>query len=251
MRALCQIVSVIAAAFLAGCTTTSTTPSPAPVVDLTAGNDAGAATLHTVIVRGNSETWDKNTLWDEYVITLANRGEHPLTIESIVVDDVLNQRQVASDDPKKLLQNSQNNWRAYRKGKVPVTKQHFETNALEAVAAGAFVAVELAYLWPLELALLPAAVAKASKDLAEVKAGFALRRIPLPLTLPPDTSVKGSVFFPMIAAPRSLVVRTRSSERAEELAMNLTPLSTLHLVTTNTPPPPMQPVSPSLASTTQ
>jgi len=80
------LVLVVAAA-LAGCVTRGykLAPKDAPAataLNLPAAQPSVDATLQTVIVYKGPGSWKREAYWDEYVLTIANRGAVPLTITS-------------------------------------------------------------------------------------------------------------------------------------------------------------------------
>jgi hypothetical protein len=44
-------------------------------------------TLSTVISYRGPGTWKREALWDEYVVTLENRGDQPVTVDSATLAD--------------------------------------------------------------------------------------------------------------------------------------------------------------------
>ncbi len=68
-----------------------------------------------------------------------------------------------------------------------------------------------------------------SNNKSKVRAEFERRRLPLPLTLAPGETAKGSLFFRLTPAPVHLTLRGRSDRNTCELIVDLTPLSGLHL----------------------
>src|SRR4051812_11085465 len=79
-----------------------------PAVTLNLGNTpaaadapapALAATLHTVIVYQGPGSWKREAYWDEYVVTVVNRSDKPVTIESASLTDFQGQTSAPGDNP--------------------------------------------------------------------------------------------------------------------------------------------------------
>lgn len=229
-RFITLLLLVTALIGLAGCTTSKPYPPPSLVLDLV-GKDASAeVTLHTVIVPGGPDALTEKAYWDEYVLTITNHGPTPRTIEAVFLEDILNRHQAASNDLKKLTKSTVENWKTYRKEKVPVAKEKFERRVPPAAAAPV-AAAEIA-LNPLELIFIPIGQGAESERLIKLQKELAGRQLEFPLTLGPDSSAMGSVFFPMTAGPRRLVVQAQGEGKPVELVITLEPLSRLHLAVT-------------------
>ncbi|HEY8996084.1 MAG TPA: hypothetical protein VIM71_15565, partial [Lacunisphaera sp.] len=104
---------------LAGCVTakkyrrTKEGAPPAVPLNYTAAIPALELTLGSVIVYDGPGSWKQRARWDEYVVSLANRGVEPVAIESAVLIDLLGAELVPGADPWKLEQLSEANWKRY------------------------------------------------------------------------------------------------------------------------------------------
>ena len=57
------------------------------------------ATLDAIIAYGGPGSWKREALWDEYVVTLQNHGERPVTINSATLADSDGTAYAAGNDP--------------------------------------------------------------------------------------------------------------------------------------------------------
>src|SRR6185436_17906008 len=57
------------------------------------------ATLNTVLVFQGPGSWKREAYWDEYIVTLANRGPAPFNIESATLTDFQGQAVTPGDNP--------------------------------------------------------------------------------------------------------------------------------------------------------
>ena len=64
----------------------SANPSPSSGGDAaSAVPSTASATVHTVIVYQGPGSWKREAYWDEYVVSLVNRGETPLVISTAML----------------------------------------------------------------------------------------------------------------------------------------------------------------------
>ena len=234
----------------AGCASTSAqwhySPPKAPAaevaVDLsTAPLQPGApppplvAMLHKVVILQRAGPLGINSYWDEYVLSVANHGEQPMTVESTVLSDQHGQPVNPGDNPWTLA-NAHKSW-------FEQTDSHGVTSAgkigVGSVAAGALApAVGGLYLTPAGYAVCAAIVAPTYAVCAirfntigrkRVEAEFNQHRLVLPRTIPPGRVAEGSLFFPVTPGPQQLALRCRVADRTTDLTLPLTPLAQLHL----------------------
>jgi hypothetical protein len=71
-------------------------------------------TLATLISYGGPGSWKREALWDEYVVTLENHGERPLTIDSAMLADSAGTPYAAGSDPWALEKQSKKLEKQYR-----------------------------------------------------------------------------------------------------------------------------------------
>ena len=214
--------------------------TPPPVVmNLGVTQPPVAATVNTVIVYRGPGSWKKEAYWDEYVVTLANQGAEPLTIESVTLVDALDAAQTCGGDPWALEQQSRANLKKFehtgRKimigagltagwvvaGELTAAAAMTGAGTAAAVGAAAFVALPI---WAISSGVRTL-VARGS-----IKDEFNRRRLGLPLTLRPGESRAGSLFFPISPGPQRLELHCRMNGEARVPVIDLAPLSGLHLL---------------------
>jgi hypothetical protein len=199
-------------------------------------------TLQTVIAFKGPGSWKENAYWDEYVVTLRNRGPLPVVIERAALKDFLAQSSLPGDQP----------WDLEKRSRQQTAQlQHILGDAV-ALGAGivfptvgglvlssgaAMVSMAGGSVSPLAIwagpAVLPVAIgATVYRNLSgrhAIEAEFARRRIVLPQTLAPGQELAGSLFFPTTPGPRRLIVGFRENQRSADLDLPLPQLARLHL----------------------
>lgn len=231
----------------------------APVVlDLTAAQPPLAATVHTVVIYKGPGSWKTEAWWDEYIVTLANQGDAPLTLESVSLVDVSGESKAPGTDPwaidaqsrawwKKAGRDQGNTATPFALGMHPVWKAGAYTLVGVTSATGwllvgtglatATTAGVVVMAWP---AYALGAVAVNSNNKKKVAAEFEHRRLVTPAIVPGHGMVQGSLFFRITPAPRRLVVHGSSDGQIQEASVDLASLAGLHLKPAAPPvvPPP-------------
>jgi hypothetical protein len=232
--------------------------TPAPVaLHLDGAQPPVEAAVHNVIVYHGPGSWKREAYWDEYVVSVANCGPTPITIDAAILFDQQGAPVETGIDP----------WALDR-----LSKKWWETNGARqtgtyfvlgvGTAAGAGVAMASAYsgLWGASVSAgaIGAAAAVTLPFVAvgtvvanihskhKVEAEFTRRRLVLPLTLTPGQTVQGSLFFRITPGPQRLALHGRAADQPCDVTIPLTPLAGLHFA----PPPGAAPRSPSLALAT-
>lgn len=203
-------------------------------------------TLHTVVVFKGPGSWKSEAYWDEYIVTLTNRGETPLMIESAVLIDLHGQPVAPGSDPWSLERLSKD-W--LKKNPTAPSGIPVELGVHPVLKAGAYAfagavstfgwfivgvggvgvvstagAVVLA--WP---AYALTAVAVNSSNQKLVAAEFTRRRLVLPAEIATGQMAQGSLFFRVSPGPQRLLLRCSAGDRVQEIAVDLSPLGGLHL----------------------
>lgn len=175
------------------------------------------ATLAALISYGGPGSWKREALWDEYVVTLENHGERPLTIDSATLGDSAGTPYAAGSDPWALEKQSKKLEKQYRDrgeafiraagpgvlivgaGAATVSAAAGSTAIVSAGVAGAAIAT---------VVVLPVYYATVlginHHNKKAVMAEFKRRRLPLPLTLAAGETRSGSLLYPMVRSPSSL-----------------------------------------------
>lgn len=213
---------------------------------------AAEVMLHSVIVYQGPGSWKREAYWDEYVLSLTNRGEAPLVITAASL----------SDGKSEPLAPGANPWALEK-----LSKKWWESNAARqagtylALGAGAATGVGVMYVAVLSSGIFApltggaavavgvgAATAVALPIVAggtvfmnihrkhQVEAEFTRRRLVLPLTLAPGQTAQGSLFFRLTPSPQRLALQGRVGSESRDVVIDLAPLAGLHLKPATTAP---------------
>ncbi len=254
------------APILTGCVTRGYKLAPknvpaATALNLPAAQPAAEGTLHTVIVYKGPGSWKREAYWDEYVVSVANRGAVSLTISAAILHSAAGEPVTPGDNPWELEKFSKRWWQsnAARQGGTYLALGAGATvggmvalaDAMGAVCAGGACAgaSTAASVGAVAFVALPAvALGTAWANVHgkhQIEAEFARRRLVLPANLPPGETAQGSLFFRVTPAPRRLVLACRAGDEAPQLDFDLAPLAHLHLKpAADAAPPPARATSP-------
>ncbi len=195
--------------------------------------------LNAVIIYKGPGSWKRQALWDEYVVTIRNQGEGPLTITAATLVDFAGVSLQPGVDPWALEKESQTLEQRYKKAGVAFARNALPgvlilgtgTAALMAIgpfAAGAAVAAAAVTVVALPVYYIVVLSVNHSNKSA-VKAEFARRRLALPITFGPGETHTGSLFFPMVPNPQSLNAQWVTGPTGGEIKLSLEFLRGLHV----------------------
>lgn len=196
------------------------------------------AVLQTAITSGGPGSWKREAYWDEYVLTFHNQGDQPLQIDSVTLAGDPGISRNPGDDPwtlerasKDLEQQYRDTGTAFARMAAPrifaaTAEPGIITGAGIGSAGAAAAATTTAVALPV-YGLTMWGINKHNK--AAIKAEFVRRRLPLPLNLAPGETRTGSLFFPMIADPRSLSAAWSTGSDTGDSVLSLDFLRGLHL----------------------
>ena len=270
-RTILRMLAIAGLAFaLPGCVSTKykfankDTPPAAPL-NLIVSQAPAELTVHTVIVYEGPGSWKRRAYWDEYVLTIANRGDAPLTLESAALVDFQDKQIPAGSDPWQLEKESKTWWQNVKSSETGrlltlgagtavvgtafvLTAGSVVFGATSGVAAGAAVVLGAA-----TIALPVYAVTTVFINISgrhKIEAEFNRRRLALPATIAPGQDVQGSLFFRVTPGPRRLLLHGRTKDGPCDLAFDLTPLAGLHFKEAPHPagPGPAEPARPATPS---
>ncbi|HUJ42747.1 MAG TPA: hypothetical protein VLW52_03965 [Opitutaceae bacterium] len=229
---------------LAGCTATGykmapkTTPPPA-LLNLPSTEPPIEALLHTVIIYRGPGSWKRDAFWDEYIVTVANRGNALVTFESASLTDFQNQVATTGKNPWELEQTSRSlaekgfglakGAAVQIGGGITVAAVGGGVGAMAlsgSMFSAAGVAVGGALLLP---AFVGGTIYTNVNSRHAIEREFERRRLVLPRVLVPGQLVQGSLFFRISPGPKRLTLNCRVDDVPREVEIDLTPIAGLHL----------------------
>ncbi len=199
-------------------------------------------TLATLISFGGPGSWKREALWDEYVITLENHGERPLTIDSAALAGTAGTPYAPGGDPwtlekqsKRLEKQYRDNGEAFLRtagpgvlivgvGAATVSATAGGTMIVSAGVAGA--AVAAIFVLPVYYISV---LGINHHNKKAVMTEFNRRRLPLPLTLAAGETRTGSLLFPMVRSPSSLALYWSNETGSATEVLSLDFLQGLHV----------------------
>jgi hypothetical protein len=265
----CAAAAALGAAALAlgGCVTRGyqLAPKNTPALvalHLEATQPPVGAAVHQVIVYQGPGSWKREAYWDEYVVSVANRGPAPLMIDCAVLHD----QQGAPIDPGVdpwVLERLSKKW--WETNGARQTGTYVVLGAGTVVGAGVAMASAYSAFWGASVSAGASAAGTIGAATAitlplvavgtvvanvhskhKVEAEFTRRRLALPLTLAPGQMVQGSLFFRITPGPQRLALHGRAADQPCDVTVSPAPLAGLHLA----PPPVTASRSPALALAT-
>jgi hypothetical protein len=244
VRALLAIaVGCAAATLLAGCLSPKykfarKEAPPARELNIRFPTAPPEAVLGTVITFGGPGSWKREAFWDEYVVTLRNPGDQPLSVVAVTLTDSAGVARPAGDDPWKLERQSKDLEKRYRDAGMAFARaagpRVMAATAEPAVVTGAGVgsagAAGAAATTAVALPVYGVAVWGINRhNKAAIAKEFARRKLALPITLGPGETKSGSLFFPMIPNPRSLGLEWSNGPDRGVSVLPLDPLHGIHI----------------------
>jgi hypothetical protein len=214
----------------------NSTPAPAPL-QLAAVQGPLELALNTVIIFKGAGSWKREALWDEYVVTLHNRGEQALTISDPVLIDNAGTPHAPGADPWALEKESLRLEKSYRRTGVAFARNTVPgvlilgTGAAAVGSAGVFSAGAATAATATVVALpvyYLVVVGVNHTNKKSVATEFKRRRLVLPLTLEPGETRTGSWFLPMVPSPQSLNLHWSNSSASGAAVLSLESLHGIH-----------------------
>jgi hypothetical protein len=174
------------------------------------------AKLAALITYGGPGSWKREALWDEYILTLQNSSERPVTIDSTTMTNSDGLVVTAGVDPWALEKQSKILEEQYRSSGLAFART--AGAGVLIVGAGAAAAAATTTSVYVSAAAAGAVVATVvvlpvyylsvwginHHNKKAVMTEYTRRRLPLPLTLAPGETQTGGMFYPMVRDPRSL-----------------------------------------------
>jgi hypothetical protein len=201
-----------------------------------------------LIIYHGPGSWKQDALWDEYIVTVRNPRGAPIVIESANLIDSSGREHSAFADPWKLEEHSRELCREYdRTGELFAKEAAGAVAVVGGVAGGAAVAASVltstggatvtVLQGPLAAVTVPTYLidrAIVNHDArSDLEADFHLRRLKTPARIVPGQTRTGSLYFPMVPSPRSLVLKWTADGQSGETILPLEFLRDLHRPTRN------------------
>lgn len=207
----------------------------ATTLQISSQDETLSATVSHLIIPNGPGSWLKDARWDEYVLFLENQSSTPVSITSIRLVDSRGVYLSQGNNHKALELTSQELMEEYKDIGISVgigiAPAVVGGVALAGGSLGA--AAGAAALAPVALIAAPAYYFtkkyKDQKDEESIDREFRKRQLST-LTFASKASVSGSVFFPIVPSPRSLVLEYRLGNTFRTLTVPLDQLSGLHVV---------------------
>ena len=230
---------------LAGCTISGYKLAPKktlpPVLlNLPSTEPPVEALLHTVIIYRGPGSWKLNAFWDEYVMTVANRGDALVRVEAAWLTDLQNEVTGEGEDPWELeLASRTEADKGF--GIVKGTAVQIGGGVTTAAVGGGVGAVVFSggYITTAGgaavggILFLPAFIGGTIytniSSRHSIEREFVRRRLVLPVVLVPGQLVQGSLFFRISPGPKRLTLKCRIDDEPRDVVIDLAPISGLHL----------------------
>ncbi len=202
--------------------------------------------LEWVIVRDGPGAWVKNANWDEYLMSIQNRSEQPITITQLVVVDSLDARIEPRSVRSELVKLSKASSRRYKEAGIDVRagagRKTMRTAGLVATGAVAG-AVAVGGSWAAAGAVVGGGLVLApvlaiggvmrGVNNSKISKEIELRHTEFPLELPANGEVRLDVFFPIAPSPQSLELNYEDATSEYSLVIETGgSLDGLHIVPT-------------------
>jgi hypothetical protein len=214
---------------------------PAVPVNLVVARPPLQLQINAVIIYKGPGSWKREALWDEYVITVINQGDQPISIAPPTLIDFASVSLEPGVDPWSLEKKSRTREQRYRSAGVAFARNTLPGVAIvgagaASIAASGIFSAGAATAATATVVVLPVyyivVLSVNHVNKSAVKAEFARRRLVWPLTLAPGETRTGSLFFPMVPNPQSLDTEWTSSTASGNLVASLESLKGLHVPST-------------------
>lgn len=237
------VVVLLILTLLPGCTSprykSAPKKTPGPVMlNLPSTEPPIEALLHTVIVYRGPGSWKLDAYWDEYVVTVANRGDALVTIEAVTITDFQDALVTPGQSPWDVEtasrafaeQSEGKNFAVQVGGGLGVLAIGGGVGAVafssSLVSASAGAAAGGLLILP---AVIGGTIYSNVTNRRAIEREFGRRRLALPATLQPGQLAQGSFFFRISPGPKRLSLACRVDREPHEVVIDLAPLSGMHL----------------------
>lgn len=221
------------------------TPPPVPLNLETEAHSVDAL-INTVIIFGGPGSWKREAYWDEYLLSITNHSDHPVTLTSSLLIDFQGNQVMSGNDPWELQEQSKEWIKGYDPGTTGVVLKVGAASLLTGTVASAIVGASLAGTMaaPTGAALIAGGAAVTIVALPIIGLGSVLanvsqkhkiqdefnrRRLVLPVAIQPGQMIQGSLFFRITPGPNRLTLLFAGPEPGFDVCLDLAPLSDLHI----------------------
>ncbi|HXV39897.1 MAG TPA: hypothetical protein VD701_02905 [Steroidobacteraceae bacterium] len=215
----------------------------------TAAREGVTVSVQGLIYRDGPGSWARDAYWDEYQVRVDNAASVAIEIERVVLVDALDHEVMASSDRRSLARGTKQNLRRYRDAGIKVSpgappagsvlagsallaggaatlSSAASAGAMGMSGAGSFAAAGAGVALG-GIALVGAGVHRAVQN-DRVQDALTARAWTAD-TVAASGRIEGSVFFPLVPAPRSLVVYYRVADATTRaIEVPLPSLGSLH-----------------------
>ena len=205
-----------------------------PDLGISASDDHLKVSLNHVIIPNGPGSWVKEARWDEYIVTIENISEYPLTIQNVRLIDFRGVYINQGMDPTVLEKTSEQLTAEYTRGGLALAVYSAPRIAIWTGSFSALTAMVpfVSYASPVLGLTEMASKSAQAKDLKNIQAEFARRRIHY-VTLSGGGKGTGSGFFPLVPNPRALaidyMVQAKPFPQMGILEVTLEKLAGLHI----------------------
>ena len=248
---LAVLFGLIVCALLDGCATSRVlkTPLPSAAPDpawTTTSPDGLTVEVDQLIVRDGAGSWVRKANWDEYVVAIKNGSADPVEIQRIdLYSSELPAPEESSISREQLDARTSNTMRAFKDAGIIagvgvaapaamiVGGVGTSGSILSASAGGVVLAAAGVLLIPIGLIGGTTYVVKRHHrdqqdkvliDRRLTESGYAV-----PVSMPPDSELRKSAFFPITPSPTQLAVKFSADGSSREVLLDLPGLAGLHL----------------------
>jgi hypothetical protein len=216
----------------------SNVPAPSP-----AAHPELEVTVHSVIVFQGPGSWKRAAYWDEYIVTVANRGGRPVTVQNVTLTDFENQPVTPGENPW-ALEKLSHHYAARVGERVGDVLKVGGATVLTSTAAGgvavigamnvgsqlgAAMVVGGTVMFAAATVVVPVwSVVANVNSRHEIEAEYRRRRLGLPMFLAPGQLTQGSFFFRISPGPQRLTLHCLVDHEPRNAVVDLASLAGLH-----------------------
>jgi hypothetical protein len=204
------------------------------------------AMINTVIIFGGPGSWKREAYWDEYLLSITNHGDHPVTLTSSMLIDFQDNQVMSGNDPWELQEQSKEWIKKYDPGTTGVLLKVGAASLLPGAVLGSIAMAATSSSAMFSPAVVGASVAIAVTVVAlpivgfgsilanvskkhKIQDEFNRRRLVLPVAIQSGQMIQGSLFFRITPGPRRLSLLFAEPKPDFDVSVDLALLSDLHI----------------------